>query len=244
MALRTFFICFTILLLLPVHFVVAQTASSPNYKNVDSSILPLIVNAQSGHYQIDGAIDPIVGSAQSASYKTEGGAQSQTGVAPVTPTPTPTPSTGGGGGGGLPILVVPALDQAPTIALKDWTYKATSVIQGTRGASGAVILVNGSDTDVVYLHENSWQRLLPLGLGDNTIQAQARVGDRVSALVFGTVHRRLVGDVNDDRVVNDVDLSLFTRHWKTFDKRSDFNEDGKIDDIDLSLLASHWARTY
>jgi hypothetical protein len=39
-------------------------------------------------------------------------------------------------------------------------------------------------------------------------------------------------------------LSLFTRHWKTFDVQSDFNEDGLIDDVDLSLLASHWGKRY
>ena len=72
---------------------------------------------------------------------------------------------------------------------------------------------------------------IPLRLGDNL------VGNTI-------VHRRLIGDVNDNRVVDDIDLSLFTRYWKAYDRQGDFNEDGAIDDIDLSLFASHWNQRY
>jgi hypothetical protein len=71
----------------------------------------------------------------------------------------------------------------------------------------------------------------PLQLGNNL------VGSTV-------VHRRLIGDCNDNRVTDDIDLSLFTRYWKVYDRQGDFNEDGIIDDIDLSLFASHWLNRY
>lgn len=245
MFLRGFAIFLLICSLLPVHLVLAQNASSTNFQNTDSSILPLIVNTQSGNFQIDGSVEPIVGSAQSPSFRVESGAQTASGTTPPVIIP-PTPGGGsGGGGGGLPLPQTgPRLEPAPTIDSRDWTYKTTASVQGTRGVDGAAILLNGSDIGVIYPNEQRWERSLPLGLGDNLIQVQAKLGDRVSVVVVGTVHRRLIGDVNDDRVVDDIDLSLFTRHWRNYDRQSDFNEDGMIDDIDLSLLASHWGRRY
>lgn len=250
MFLRRFAIVLLVSLLLPAHFVLAQDSSSANFKNTDSSVLPLIINTQSGNFIIDGSVEPIVGRAQSASFTMEGGAQGSDGVPAVVPPPPPPPPPpsggggGGGGGGGTPIPIGPPLEQVPTIDAKDWTYKTTALIQGSRGVAGSYILFNGSELQVVYTSESRWERLLPLGLGDNVIQVQAKLGDSLSALVNGSVHRRLIGDVNDDHVVDDVDLSLFTRHWRKFDRQSDFNEDGMIDDIDLSLLASHWGRRY
>jgi hypothetical protein len=234
--------------LLPVRLVFAQSASSTNFQNTDSSILPLIVNVQSGNFQIDGSVEPIVGFTQSGSFELEAGSQNPSGTTVVVTPPPPSGGGGGGsggGGGGIPLPTTgPTLEPAPTIDPRNWTYKATALIQGSRGAVGAIILLNGSDLAVVYPSEQRWERNLPLGLGDNAIQVRAKLGDRLSAVVTGVVHRRLIGDVNDDRVVDDVDLSLFTRHWRRYDNQSDFNEDGMIDDIDLSLLASHWGRRY
>lgn len=230
----------------PAALALAQTATSTNYQNSDSSVLPLIVNTQSGNYVIDGSVEPIVGNSQSGSFKVEGGAQNPSGTTPVVPPPPP-PSGGGGGGGGggLPLPSTgPLLEPAPSIDPRNWTYKTTALVQGNRGVAGASILFNGSDIGVTYPNEERWTRIVPLGLGDNTVRVQAKSGDRLSIIVTGTVRRRLIGDVNDDRVVDDIDLSLFTRHWKRFDIQSDFNEDGMIDDIDLSLLASHWGRRY
>ncbi|QQR60510.1 hypothetical protein IPH19_03810 [Candidatus Uhrbacteria bacterium] len=244
MFLRGFAIFLLICGLLPIHLVLAQNASSTNFQNTDSSILPLIVNTQSGNFQIDGSVQSIVGSVQSPSFLVESGAQSTSGTTP-TVVVIPPPSGGGGGGGGLPLPQTgPRLEPAPTIDPRDWTYKTTAIVQGSRGVDGAAILLNSSDIGVIYPNEQRWERSLPLGLGDNLIQIQAKLGDRVSIVVIGMVHRRLIGDVNDDRVVDDVDLSLFTRHWRRYDRQSDFNEDGMIDDIDLSLLASHWGRRY
>jgi hypothetical protein len=231
--------------LLPVHLASAQNTSSTNFQNTDSSILPLIINTQSGNFQIDGSVEPIVGFTQSGSFELETGSQNPSGTTVIVAPPPSGGGGGGGGGGGIPLPPSgPTLEPAPTIDPRNWTYKTTALIQGSRGVAGADILLNGSDVAVVYPSEQRWERNLPLGLGDNVVQVQAKLGDRLSVVVTGVVHRRLIGDVNDDRVVDDIDLSLFTRHWKAFDRQSDFNEDGMIDDIDLSLLASHWGRRY
>jgi hypothetical protein len=225
--------------IMPATLVLAQSSSSTNFQNTDSSILPLIVNTQSGNFQIDGSLEPIVGNSVSGNFGVESGAQNPTGSAVVVPPVIP-PTSGGGGGGGLPLPATGFASSTATINPHRWTYRPTALVQGMRGTTGAIITLNGSADSVVYPDADHWQRLLPLGLGDNVFYIQANGGERV----FGMVHRRLIGDVNDNRIVDDVDLSLFTRHWKNFDIQSDFNEDNAIDDIDLSLLASHWGRSY
>lgn len=234
--------------LIPAGLVLAENTASTNFQNTDSSVLPLIINTASANYKIDGSVSPIVGTAASGNFKTEGGPQNNPGSAPVVVPPVVPPSGGGGGGGGgLPLTPAPSgpvLEPPPTIDPRRWTYKPTALVQGNRGVSGADISLNGSGNAVTYPNNERWMRVLPLGLGDNTLILQSRIGDRASILVYGMVHRRLIGDVNDNRIVDDVDLSLFTRHWKAFDIQSDFDEDGLIDDVDLSLLASHWGKSY
>ncbi|MCE9585749.1 hypothetical protein K8R04_00310 [Candidatus Uhrbacteria bacterium] len=235
--------------MIPAGLVLAENASSPNFQNTDSSIIPLIINTVSANFIIDGSVSPIVGTAASANLIVESGPQSDPGNPPVVIPPViPPPSGGGGGGGGIPIPVPvpsgPLLEPPPTIDPRRWTYKSTAMVQGNRGVTNAEIYLNGSNVDIVYPNADRWSRVLPLGLGDNTLVLQSKQGDRASILVYGMVHRRLIGDVNDNRIVDDVDLSLFTRHWKAFDIQSDFDEDGLIDDVDLSLLASHWGKSY
>lgn len=230
--------------LVPAGFVLAQSVSSTNFQNTDSMILPLIVNTQSSSFKIDGSVEPIVGTAQSATVKLEIGSQNPSGTYPVVVVPPPPPSGGGGGGGGggLPITTsTPSTgDLLPTIDFHRFTYKNNARLEGGRGVIDSLITMNGSSDGIAYPSSDRWQRALPLGLGDNEFYIQSNDGIRV----YGMVRRRLVGDVNDSRVVDDVDLSLFTRHWRNFDFQSDFNEDGLIDDIDLSLLASHWGKRF
>ena len=189
---------------MPGSMVLAQSQSSANFKNLDSSFVPVTMTAQSPNYALDGSMEPIVGLAQSGNFKVESGSQGEPGT-----TPTPPPPGGGGntGGGNLgssgeipPTLGPPASTSTCTSINYAWTYRSTW---------------NGTT----------------LHLGDNLIGCSL-------------IHRRLIGDVNDNRVVDDVDLSLFTRYWKAYDRQGDFNEDGLIDDADLSLLASHWGQSY
>jgi hypothetical protein len=186
--------------LVPASFASAQSQSSANFKNLDSSFVPVTMTAQSPHYALDGSLEPIVGLAQSGSFKVESGSQGEPGT-----TPTPTPPGGGTGGGNL-------------------------------GSSGEIPPTLGGSTSTcqsysyVWVYRSTWNGA-PLHLGDNTVGCTV-------------VHRRLIGDVNDNRVVDDVDLSLFTRYWKVYDRQGDFNEDGLIDDVDLSLFASHWGQSY
>lgn len=227
---------------------VAQTQSSTNYQNANPSIESLVGEMQSSNYQISASVGVFTAETQSATYQLEAGAQGDPGSVP-TPVAPPASGDGGGGGGGVfydvftPTTTTDLLPP-PTLLARAWTYRNATTLSGLRGTEGAEILVNGSAQGVSYPTPVTWERLLPLALGNNEAYVQARKDSLVSPVAYGVVRRRLVGDVNDSRRVDDVDLSLFTRHWNAFDAQSDFNEDGRIDDIDLSLLASHWNRNF
>jgi len=85
---------------------------------------------------------------------------------------------------------------------------------------------------------------MPLFLGTNVIQMQAKNTQGASDMLTGAIDRLLIGDVNRSRNVDDADLSLFTRAWKTYKLLADFNEDALIDDADLSLFVNHWGNSY
>lgn len=226
--------------LIPAGIVVAQNSSSTNFQNLNSSVIPLIIKTNSSNFSVDGSVESIVGSAQSGSFKNETGAQRDPGSLPTPPIPS-------GGGGGVPttsLIAGSVLEPPPSIFPIEWTYLRNKTIRGGRGIRDVLIFINGSPRDIDYPNAELWQRDLPLGLGDNEIFVQSKSGSLMSLMVRAIIHRRLIGDVNDNRFVDDVDLSLLTRHWKRFDRQSDFNEDGLIDDVDLSLLASHWGRFY
>jgi PKD repeat protein len=65
----------------------------------------------------------------------------------------------------------------------------------------------------------------------------------------GAVYVRMIGDTNDDGIVDPLDLGFLGAKWGAFreepryDWRADFNGDGRVDQVDLGLLGSHWGRT-
>lgn len=235
--------------LIPAGLVLAQT--SPNFQNTNSGVIPIIIDANSSNFSIDGSVEPIVGSTNSPSFGLDTGSQANPGTTP-TPPPPPPPSGGsgggGGGGGGVPLPVETETGTGlgePTILLdKLWTYKSSKTLSGSKTSDTAFVLLNGSANSVTYPNATTWERLIPLALGNNDVYLQATASGTASNVVHVIIRRRLIGDVNDSQYVDDIDLSMFTRHWKAFDRQSDFNEDGIIDDVDLSLLASHWNQRF
>jgi hypothetical protein len=229
-------------------FVLATDQSSPNFQNKDATFAPAVFNESSPNFQINGSVDSIVGSADSPNFTVKSGVPlNDGGAAPIPPPPS------GGGGGGLsagsgsgtgslppPSSTVPS----PTLSFHSPTFKSHQVIGGSRDASTSV-LVNGSENGVTYPDSTHWLFDLPLFLGLDDIRVEARSSSGSYSFPYGgTIERMLIGDVNKNHIVDDVDLSLFTRAWKKFNFFADFNEDGRIDDADLSLLASHWGLRY
>lgn len=53
----------------------------------------------------------------------------------------------------------------------------------------------------------------------------------------------LVGDLNNDGIVNVLDLSILLSGWGTANTTADLNTDGTVNVFDLSILLSHWGQT-
>ena len=50
----------------------------------------------------------------------------------------------------------------------------------------------------------------------------------------------IVGDLNGDENVNQIDLSYVTCNWHSEGPKGDANLDGIVDDLDLSLVLANW----
>jgi hypothetical protein len=53
----------------------------------------------------------------------------------------------------------------------------------------------------------------------------------------------LVGDLNNDKIVNSLDWSIMNSKWFTTDPVADLNKDGLVNAIDFSLLNVNWFKT-
>ena len=53
----------------------------------------------------------------------------------------------------------------------------------------------------------------------------------------------LLGDLNQDKIVNSLDWSIMNSHWFSSDPVSDLNHDGIVNAIDFSLLNANWFKT-
>jgi hypothetical protein len=160
---------------------------------------------------------------------------------PTTPTPTPPtvkqepPS-------------VPTID--PSFTESDfYTYSARLLIHGTKDASATSIEINDTSKGVTYPTETTWNATVRLRVGVNTFNIVAENKAGKSNVLKVTIIRREPGDLNNDKVVNDYDLSEFIKSFgktdkdKIFDqrhKKADLDGDGKVDDYDLSILVSRW----
>ncbi len=139
---------------------------------------------------------------------------------------------------GPEFLGTPAPD-ANGVTIIPYTYADTYTLTG-RYTMGDTVLIDGQETAVHYYPNGIWRVVLPLAIGRNDFSITIRndVGTSNPAVLI--VYRRIRGDTNGDGLVNDVDLSRFSRRWKTADGEADFNSDQIVDDYDLSMLSAHW----
>jgi hypothetical protein len=50
----------------------------------------------------------------------------------------------------------------------------------------------------------------------------------------------LIGDINQDNIINSVDYSVLNGNWFTSNSGSDLNQDGLVNSIDYSFMNKHW----
>lgn len=80
-------------------------------------------------------------------------------------------------------------------------------------------------------------------------QVTGEIDTADNIIASGSVYIRMIGDANDDAVVDSVDLGLLGRSWGftneslEYDWNVDFNGDGLVDSVDLGLLGWYWGKT-
>ena len=161
---------------------------------------------------------------------------------------------GGGGGGGssdsssntneqpVPVVISP-----PTIEpFSSPTAENSIVLKGTR-ATGTLIYINGSTVNLNYPTDTTWQASLALSEGGNSfaILAKDDLGNESSSILALVTYEiaapQILGDISNDKKIDDLDLALLVSHWNKNWSAGDINKDGIIDDLDLALLVSHWS---
>jgi hypothetical protein len=62
--------------------------------------------------------------------------------------------------------------------------------------------------------------------------------------LLGNSSTPVVGDINQDHIVNSIDYSILNSKWFTSDTDSDLNHDGLVNAIDYSILNANWFKTW
>jgi len=132
-----------------------------------------------------------------------------------------------------------------------WTYDVDNVVEATPTTWSPT----GSTTGTSGLVTN-FQTPLPATLADG--KTTIRVSSTTTALdIFGTttggtggtrlngfqLETVLLGDVNDDGVVNIFDINLVSSHWNETGPLGDANNDTIVNIFDINLISSHWGET-
>jgi len=98
----------------------------------------------------------------------------------------------------------------------------------TTNSSGQATITFDISPQVAYLKLNPTpflSRLLSVDLNTNTTY---------------TFPKLLVGDINQDNLINSIDYSALNTKWFTTDSTSDLNKDGLVNSIDFSYINKNW----
>ena len=153
---------------------------------------------------------------------------------------------GGGGGGGGGTTVTSTTPNSPTVDSSFtitgfYTYQNSLLIFGTIDSNSKTVEINGSTTGVT-INNSTWQATVALSDGNNTFKIVAKNSSgTASSATSLTIYERKMADINDDKKVDDYDLSKLIQLWLTNKGDGDFNADGVVDDYDFSILVSHWS---
>lgn len=147
----------------------------------------------------------------------------------------------------LNITVVVKNEGTATQSFLVTAYYNSSVI-GTKSVTGLV--PNGIST-LVFTWNTVGVKPGNYTLSANALPVQGEVDLSDNVLTDGTVHIKIRGDINGDRVVDILDAGLVSAHWYPgppvgplgYDRDADINRDGRVDIVDLAIINGNWLRS-
>lgn len=122
------------------------------------------------------------------------------------------------------------------------TYTSTQTFMGTKSSNASSVFVNNSTSGVTYPSPTSWQVVIQLSSGQNTIAVfgQDTSGNKSNTVTTNMRLHRLA-DINGDDLIDLTDLSMFGTDWEKTGNfnhlLSDMNPDGVINLTDFSVFA-------
>lgn len=211
----------------------AWAADSNNFQIDNDQAGPTHFQQSSSGFTIDGSIEPIIGDTSSNNFGNEVGSPTLIGEESETAPETP----GSGGGNTLQGRITVNNTGCPVI------YKNLVNFSGTRTANIIYMFLNSEISGFHFPTSTTWEKTAFLQEGSNRIEIWGRDANHVSTdKIVLNLNKVRMGDVNQDGVTDDYDLSMLTRKWNTRgDCSTDFNRDFITDDYDLSLLAAYWS---
>ena len=220
-----------VFLLFPFYF--AFAISSANLKIENSTNNPMSGKAASTNLKMDSTIEPIVGLINSANLKIEGGQDLYLGATALSPV---------GGTGGTP-FVCPKSEISVSSNVCEQVYQKNLTLKGTKDSNTYIVYINNDFSAVEFLDAFNWTADLNLAKGENfyEISAKNSCGNFSEKYNLDFVLAKM-GDINNDSLVDDYDVSLLANHWQKSWCFADFNLDQIVDDYDLSLMAANWTK--
>jgi hypothetical protein len=166
------------------------------------------------------------------------------------PTPSPTPSPSPVGVPTSPsanctkaVAVMDALGHVWTInsswTLRDGVYSmpAEGPLPGAQGTTFKII--NGA----VYTFDPRFSSWYKWTESAKTVMGGYGYWTSVGATEPSCSTSSIVGDLNNDGIVNSLDWSYMNSKWFTADATADLNHDGIVNSIDFSILNNNWQKS-
>ncbi|OGE74324.1 MAG: hypothetical protein A3I07_02625 [Candidatus Doudnabacteria bacterium RIFCSPLOWO2_02_FULL_42_9] len=123
------------------------------------------------------------------------------------------------------------------VGMTCYVYSVATTIELNGFVSSNNTYYTDTPPNFVYLSNSSSHQQFILSVNtDSSSQIRPR-----NEFISPTV---LVGDLNNDLIVNSIDYSILNSDWFTSNSRSDLNSDGLVNAIDYSLLNANWFKTY
>jgi hypothetical protein len=128
------------------------------------------------------------------------------------------------------------------------TWSGGNFTQGSGSPFEGFQWRNNSNLNLNYIWLQNYAPTSPFGTlkYDNLVAAKNYIGCISAAATPPPPPAPIpvVGDINNDHIVNSIDYSILNSRWFTNDATADLNDDNIVNAIDYSILNSNWFKTW
>ncbi len=146
-------------------------------------------------------------------------------------------------------LTVVSATFSRTIAISSLEGRTTRVISGTLEALNSV--TKSLLKSYPYTTNSVGSATITFDIAPQTVYLKIKATPFLTRLISVDLNNNvtynfpqlLVGDINQDNIINSIDYSALNTKWFTTDSTVDLNQDGLVNSIDYSYMNQHWLVT-